>query len=726
MKLSIRFLLFLVLSTTLILTPGSSPELEADRAEENGDWKIQEARFDGQENALFWSARISEFPAGQDFLVTRAYNQATLKPFKPAAGEKRVASAELRLSQRGVLTLWKNKVDSRLADHLDPQNKIRYTFRLELGKQLLITWPHTITLEESDVSNISDAANDSKASEESDKRLSRLLGNDARRLLLALREGDSSRIDQSSIVRLAVWILTTPRPLGDNIRKVYLESMGIIVNKRLIKVDVSKNRELRISARLKDEITLLPVYGVREYTAYGTQVATRERPLPEYAFIKLSQTRNKKTFYGAATDKAGEFRLGPVKLGNLRRMNLLAAYPLEPPGEKPHLMSRLLFRSGRRVEVYLDRGMMPPAPPLPGNFSMNDVVSRVVQTARRSINPDFGEIQGLSDEHLVNLYAIGYKRILRHPELVDVLDTALIEEVSRKSWTYPRRELSWERGWTEKDARTVLEYPGLARDLAVKLKTELEPRGVMTAKTGNNAEFRQADKKSAAPHALAAAALTRALLKYTEKKSRARARKLYDPIVIAQLKHLAKKHRPGSSYRQSLADLTRTGQALKYVAAHSPDARARSRAGRMVRQIRQNAYGRFRSQNRRMSLQDKVEIAHLISPVWRPFLNTPEQIKIGGRPGDLEPIAPDDKNRVKDRVFDEARRRYRSALKRGVEELKTQPLSESEKELRLEQLIRRWHTYLFRINNSAEKLTDYKKLLEEDGLEAQKDLASTN
>lgn len=635
-------------------------------------WQIRNEHLEGADNALIWKAEF--FPESYreqsvPYRVSLGYGSAVLVTTNPGANVTKLKSVEISLAEgkKGILTLWR-EVHSSAAAAASPPLRVVYTFQLTIGRRLHISREHSLWQR--------------GPLEEPPGGLLRL-EEDARRLAFALTEPDMTDIENSRLVQLAIQLLTTETPLGTPILKLDLKSCRIGVNDKTVEAtfrrDTIGNAVVLVPARKNDTVTLIPEFRLREYTAFSNTVVIKQRPLPSFAFVKMEQRNGTLHEFGRPTAKAGEFKIGPVRVKNLRKMKLLAVYPLEPPGFRPGMKTELLFRTGRSIEAYLDRGVLPPMPSPSRELSPGQVVPLVLRTAGRAVNPDLGEIPGLSYSRLVDLYAIGYNSLNRQGELRELLEDALIKEIARKSWTYPRHELSPGQGWMEQDAIKVLEYPDLVDILILKLLDETEPRHWRTA-TKSAMSGKKIDRISAAPHALVLAALSR----FDGVEYRKPARE--------QLAHLEKIHERSNLRKWELTDLIKTGQALKFVEAHSRDRKIKREGGHLLAMIRHEALRRFRQNFRDLKLYEKIDIAHVISDVWRPYLNTPKHLLIDTP--DIEQISI--RHRGARGLLHEDHLRFRSALYRAVHEFRSQDLPAGKKKTEINNLVDRWQQYLAR------------------------------
>jgi hypothetical protein len=401
-----------------------------------------------------------------------------------------------------------------------------------------------------------------------------------------------------------------------------------------------------------------------------------------------------------------------MKVQNLRKMELSASYPLEAYKSGPYMKVEIFFRTGRPVETHLDNGTLPPFPDLPKNFTMKDLISEVVKHAVVVINPDIGTIEELDNKSLLDLYACAFEEVKKYPELLKILDEAFKEKVAYTSWLFPyEKKLSDYTGWIEQDALKVLEAPTLADKLAEKISVQFEPyKEMYYAK--EDIQLKEPDLKSISPHAFAVAGL-----------SKANAEK-YAKLIQSKIEHLINVHNANNPSNWALDEIIKTGQTLKLVAIYSQNKHTKKMTNEIVQTLKKEAFQRFINEHKKFSLHQKIEVAHLISDVWYPYLNMPESLII--EPPDESKItqrmAPGWGGRdITAEVLEETRLLYKSALEHAIEKMKHSNWSLSEKKIWMENFLDEWYKYLFNAHKGG-YLQPYEKELEKDRIRALKDI----
>ncbi len=646
-----------------------------------GPFRVVDSDFEGEEKALVWTARVKDSaePGRDLYVVTKAYGGHVLQKPPMERDQEVLYRAELPLpdGKQAALSLRK-QVRPAVEATSQPPLRILFSFHLEVGLRLHIRRDVTVTVKE-------------RSGESPDMRsiLGGLEG-DARRVALALMENDASELDSTRLVQMAVWLQTSERPLGRTVKKLLLRKCRAQVDEKSIDMNLSRNSVgnavLRLPAGIASRVTLRPDVYIREYTAYSNTVVIKQSPLPAYGVLKLTQPGTTLRQFGRPVEPPGTFEIGPLEVRAQRRLELLAFFPLEPPGEHPRLRVEILFRSGRPIEAYLDRGELPPLPPVPKNLSPKEVVGALVRMVSAAVHPDDGTIQGLGYRQLVDLYAIAFEPVQDRPELLGLLEQALLKDIARRSWTYPKRALSAGVGWTAEDAEIALTYPSLGGELAAKLSSEAEPRS-WTVHEKTKPARKEIDTASASPHALAVAAL-----------ARSSAHRAIVEKQVSLLEQHVRQKRPGT---WTLEELVRTGQPLKFAAAKlkGEGGELRRRIVSLLRELRAEALKRFQQSPATLTLSGRVQLAHLLSPVWRPYLETPPRLLV-----DSMDIEPRDKSTAgRGAAWEEAGLRFRAALQREAQELRPRSLSVEEKTRRIDALAERWFSYL---RTSQGKLPD--------------------
>ena len=199
-------------------------------------------------------------------------------------------------------------------------------------------------------------------------------------------------------------------------------------------------KRINVPAKTKDSLAFYPVFKLRTLTPFSTYADIQEEPLPSYAYVKMMREDFSSSKTGENTKNPGEFKIGPFKVYDLRKLKLQAILPLFPPGIEPDCRTEIYFRFGRPVEAYLDKGQTPPIPPLPENMTQDKVIIEVVRHVNISINPDTGEIRGLYDNELLDLYACAFDIIKNYPALQHIMDKKIQDKWGAKRYAFPALE----------------------------------------------------------------------------------------------------------------------------------------------------------------------------------------------------------------------------------------------------------------------------------------------
>ena len=633
---------------------------------------VLDADFQGEDKALVWTARVRDTleAAGDPYTVTRAYGGQLLQKPPLERDEQVLYRAELGLpdGKRGSISLRK-QVRPSVEARADAPVRILYTFHLEVGLRLHIKREHSVA-----VKALPRRADD-------DRSILNSLEGDARKVALALAENDTTELDTTRLVQLAVWLLTSERPLGRPVKQLQLKKCRADINEKTLELPIVRNSlgnlVLRLPAGPRSRIMLRPDVHIREFTAYSNTVVIKQRPLPSYGFLKLSQPGTSMRLFGRAVEPPGTFEVGPLQPTGLRRLELSAAFPLEPPGENPRLRAEILFRSGRPIEAFLDRGELPPLPTVPKYLSQRAVVPFLVKMAAAAVNPDSGSMHGVGYRQLVDLYAIAFEAIQENNDLLAIAEQALLKDIARRSWTYPRRALSSGVGWTAEDAEIALTYPALAGELEAKIREESEPRRWVATDKARPAR-KQPDTVSAGPHAMAIAGLSR--------------NPAFRAVITAQLTHLEGHEQQRRVSGWTTDELALTAQPMKFAAAHLKDETLRRRVRALLGMLRAESQRRFTARGATLALADRIQLAHIISPIWRPYLGTPPRLLVDSM--DIDPSGS--ATGPRGGALEEASLRFRAALQREVQELRPRKLPAEEKARRIDALAARWFAYIQR------------------------------
>ncbi|MFH1321432.1 MAG: hypothetical protein ABII90_12380 [Bacteroidota bacterium] len=658
----------------------------------NTGWQILESYFKGKGSAQIWNARIASVDENSpEFQVTKCYGSASIIHGKEYEYDEKLADHTFSIAgEQAVLTLWKREMISVEAI-LDPPIRILYTFVLMSGERLLIKQEHLAVVRQ-DYFSIDEIPVSDKG---------HLLKDEPKMLSEALQKSDESIIKQSSIVQLANWLLSARVPLGPAEERIIPGSCKALINNRESDIPVIKRDDerivLKINANKEDSVTLFPRFYVKSLIPFCDHVDINEEMLPAYAFVKLECEDGAVRTFGKPASGNGEFQFGPVKAHNLRKMKLSALYPLEPPGTEPSITIEILYRSGRPVEAYLDRGKLPPPPPIPAKLKKKKIITTTLSHVALAINPDIGIVEGLDHENLLDLYAVAFKEAKQHPDLLEILNEAAKMELGEKSWSFPhyKEKLSPDSCWTKYEAMAALKDTSLSGQLAKKIITGFEPMHelVMTKVPSDNT--REKDKKTAFPHAIAAAALIRA-----------DAGK-YDELIKKQVEHLVDNHNLLEPCELSLDEIIKAGQALKLCSNFTSNKRTKKLSAKMVKALRNEAYNRFVQTGHKLLLKEKVRIAHLISPVWRPYFKTPEFLlaKEKSNHEEIMPVqrmAPGPYGRdITGEVLEDARLRYKAAFGRSLDMMKKSDMPLEEKQGWINSFHDKWYDYLFGVHKGG-------------------------
>jgi hypothetical protein len=688
------------------------------------EWYVEGAHFYGAGESLRWNARIrirgheKDFPALQLMIF---YGSEVTESSAAGDGEQEVASCNIDLSgsERATLMLCSSTRACAAAVE-NPSLQTVFSFLLAHRGRLFLSQEHCV--ETSQPAPF--------------KELLGLLPQVVRKLAYGMIEQNEEMLEGSPLVRLARSIICSRDPLGPTDERIIIASCRLLIGESSSTLRIEEDRfqgnVVRIAARRGERISLFPEFRVIQSIPFVNHVDRSCKPLPPYGFVKLEDYKRRCESYGEPTDREGIFQIGPVLLDDLRGRSLTAIYPLFPPGREPAVDVKVLVRSGRPTEAYVDNRKRPPLPPLPKDFEMEDTVAAVVKELSFLVHPDTGEIGGLDSESLLDLLCFAERELTKYPELYEAVQRT-VRDSPRMSPASLGAEVTAAPGradgdptvdpWSEELAKRALGDRRAAEELAQRMKHHFHPRvedetvfskpepGAIEPVDSTHAEDRVSEgalAQSGCAHALAIAALSGSdAARYIE-------------LIRAHLQYLLQIRDSVLCY--PLERLITTGQALKSLLSHLvEEAELKSVTALLLGAIREAAFRRFVREYRELHVKKKIDIAHLISPLWRPYLSTeeapsgstrnvkghrdrPPEQRIALSPGGTDLSAE---------VLEEARRRYRSALRRAVAAAIESGKPVSEERRFVESVHQRWCEYLFDVHKGG-YLQPYEEKLERD------------
>lgn len=666
-------------------------------------WGIVDSRFDGESPRLMWCATVEESlraDVHRSYEVLVCYDSAALEPLYELEVSERLVRYDFPLAgKKGAqLSVWKNEIFSVEAI-ADPPRRFVYLFLLEAEKRYRV------------LLRVEVVTQTGRAGQMEQLPAEELLAQDTRDFLRAIQRKDRTALQRSTMVQIAAWLVSAKGKIGDAEERILLPSCRARIGNRIVDVPLASSEAgglvLRLPAKSEDTFTLLPAIHRQILTPYSRRVGIEVKPLPSYAYVKLERDDGTIRLFGTKTKRAGEFELGPTKVGNMQRLRLDAAHPFYARSSPPGMTALVLFRTGRPIERFLDEGTVPPFPPLPDGCKPADIIEVVLRQAQSAIDPDRGVVMGLAGDDRIALYAAGHDLLSGYSELRDILKAAFMETVAERSWSIREEPmLSNDSGWTERDAMTALRYPSLARQLAVRLSHESEPV-LELFKTKEEIEpEREIDRQSVAPHAAAAAALA--------KSGSAE----FDSLIDVQLRHMVGMHHAMEPSLWRLSEIEDVGHSLKIVSGCSNDPKTKALAGEILRLAREEAFRRFKEEYSEMKLSEKAGIAHLMSTTWYPHYRMPgpmdSLLEKASKEVPTQRMAPGRGGRdVTGQVLEDARRIYRAALERGLKEVRASKKSKREKRAWAERFLDEWHDYLFQVHKGG-YLQPYESELQRD------------
>ncbi len=653
------------------------------------EWTVVESSLNGVHTSLRWDARIvdTRFPETlRSFALTLCYGALQFGGESPDPQVETLVQRTVSLGsgKRGVLRLTRESRFS-LEAIAHPPVRVRYALRLEAQNRLRLTQEQEISVAESDYRKSGSAP------------LESFLNDEWRDLIRTMEEGKSASLRRIPAVKLAREIIESTGPLGESLVTVRMKACRVVSAGRRVSCTPTESHQLRIPVSPTDSVVLVPSFEMDSQTPFYRSVRTSTRPLPSYAYVVLLRKDGSVREIARATAPPGTFTLGPASLRSYRKLRLEVSLPLQPPGDDVAVSYEVLLRTGRPVEVFLDRGELPPPPPLPEGFSEEQLVSEVVRHVATAVNPDDGSVGDLGGESLLDLLACAESHVNQYPELREICDEAVRERIAweHSAFARPLRSEPTGEGWTERDALDALDENWATDTLAARLRLSEEPyRELVYTKTEPPAR-QGADTTSIVPHALAAAALARA--KPEE----------YADLIRSQLVHMQRMHAPEWTKSRDIGEVVRVGQCCKLVAGKTVDAESRDIARTFTSEARHAAFRAFCERSGELPLRHKVDIAHLVSPFWRPYFNVPEPFFVSPREAAPEKpleqrmvLVPGERD-VTGEVLEDARLRYKAALERAIAETKRSKISKKDKKKRMERFLDDWHDYLFNVHKGG-------------------------
>ena len=682
------------------------------------EWQVVRQSFLGEDEPESWVAcfRRGDGDSAEEYEVMVRYSGRHPDSTERYRHAEELAERDLHAVgiAQGRLRVYRAQRASCAAIHPAPMH-LTYTFVLDVGDRVRIVDEHEVTISGVAI----------KATPGPDGR--ELLPPERKALIAALKEGRDTAIAEAAIVHLAKVIMGNKGALGPACEEIALDALRCTVGERTQALTVEPQRYgadvARVPAEVGDMLTLYPCLSTRTITPMLERAEVERVPLPSYALVRLESLDEATQSRASATDRDGEFCIGPTRIESPRKLRLSACLPFEPPGDEPSLKIDLLLRSGRQVEPYLDKGSLPPAPSVPDDLRLEDLIGEVVRHVATAVNPDTGEITKLSHSDLLDLHAYAPDEALRGTELGSVLEAL------------PMQAMAWRRGqpssglpdddvWTEEDAQKALDDPQFAPPLAERLAKQFRPRrrAPMTKAEPLRAIGEANDdlaRDAHRAHALSAAALADADAS------------AYAELIERQVGFVMSASQDASAW--PIDDIVTVGQAMKLVVHVLPDDSSVGRdAAQLLAAMRREGLRRFVAGDGKMRLADKVSIGHLASDLWRPYVGaerTPSLllhgrgVVVAAVPPDAIPIAPEarppvqrmeiDGRDVTSEVLGEAMMKYRAALRHGMAVIGKSNATREEKIARMAEFLDKWHGYLFDVHKGG-LLQSHEGELEED------------
>ncbi len=645
-------------------------------------WKVSESQFLGNDSNLKWTGRIQEVNQQGNtgkWHVTVFYGSKAQHNLPEIMNYgKNLARFDFKLnnSVRSYCGLYKGKIYSAEAVY-PPPRRFQYGIVLVVGDRLIIESVQTLIIR------------DSLDLEDTDKTGEKMLEPDFKLLCDALRTNNKTAIMNSDAVKMARWLISCKNKIAEPEERLIFSSITARVNGSKT---VLKPRQIplegtvfHLPARVGNTVILESTIIVNSRIPYYEQVKTTEKPLPSFSFIKLEHNTGRLLLYGTPSETDHQ-KIGPFRVTHLQRLILHAGYPFFPPGEKPSVTAKILFRFGRPIETYLDQKKMPPFPKIPKDLNIENLIYEVVRHVTSAINPDTATIPGLKTSELSYLKTFAAEEIRDFPEL-----EKMIKHITIGPLRFNGIKISTEPGWTEQDATHTLKNPSNADILAKKIESDLHPKiEVVYSKAGPAVleEPEGPEKEDAiTAYAIAAAAL-----------SSADAKK-YKNHTANLVNHLVKIVKPDSVEKWPLDRIVKTGQGLKLTAIHCADTSLKKQADGLALILKKEAFRRFVTKSGSMNLHWKVKAAHLISSEWLPYSTKNNSLESGSgikkEPLLEQRIASPSGEDLTGEILEEIRLRYKAALKRADEYLKISGMSIHEQKSWMENFLDQWHGYLF-------------------------------
>jgi len=679
-------------------------------------WRVLNSYFDEKPDGIVWKASFLNHDIDNDepeYQVSLSYRSNLKKDASLFENSQNLAEFSFNIHPYGKASICVLKQRLISAEAIAfPTTRYLYVFYLKLGNYLHIIREDYVVIDNS-VSSL-----EQQTINEED-----LLDKQAWYLLQAIKNKNESFLKKSTIYQLAHYIINSNSPLSDfGKEKILLISCKARINKKRYKLSIIKKpygvTRLNIPAKTGDTIWLYPKYKIRTLIPYCNRVKITEKPLPSYALVELMKEDFSINLYNNKGSQ-GEFNIGPVQLNNMQTLNLKAYLPLFPPGLNPTSLTRIYFRTGRPIEKYLDKGELPTFPVLPDKITLNNIIPQIVKQINLSINPDTGQIQGVYDDELIDLYACAKETVSKYPSLLTIVRKKLDNKWNQKKWSFSSLEerLFYEKGWTDEDAKIVLKNPSLANQLAERIRSTPDPLYAIKYATKSSRIYPDEldknprfDTNTLASHALASAALI-----HTDDYT-------YSDIINKKISLLIKKK--NRILHQDFDDIYFTCQALKLIAYHLKNNKKRMKIVKLIKTIKQYCLTQFAENHDKLSLYEKIRIAHMISPVWRPFLKTPPEFYYEDKISDRnripeQSIIGSEGQNITKAILEQDRRRYRAALKNSIHKIKNSNMSQKEKKEWMNNFLDEWHGFLFNSHKGG-YLQNYEKKLKQDRIRALK------
>ena len=665
------------------------------------NWKVVDTSYHSrnENDRVFLEVAVSEGDNEAVYQVEKRYSPHGAKPFNLSAHVEKIAGYSFSLwEQEAVISVTREYLLSPEAV-ANPPVRIRYVLYLSVENTLLITKTNNIKKESNEIGEFT-STDDTP-----------YLDDEFQTILDAIKNKKSKKLENSNIVQLAKWLLDKETPFTTHsFDEIKMVSCDIEINGNPEPLGMNESSYsypvLNIPAGIGDTIILFPKFEFTTTTPYNEKLEIKKTPVPSYAYVRLENLKGHFIARGKPADEAGIFETGPIIAKDLRKLRIHCYLPLFPPGDKPVATIIIQFRNGREIEEYLDKGMLPPPVPVSENIPVSRLVPEVIKQVNASINPDYGTITALSRSDLLDINAFAIKEIQKYPGLLNIIKNLPFEYTGN---IYPSQSSS-EKGWCMNDALVVMENPSSAEDLVKKIErsslpffmpeyyTKKEPA---IEKTKGNHYY------NAASHILAAAALVNS----NQKK--------YNDDIDSQIDLFVEAFNKCTNDSFPMNYLISAGQALKLVEDKSQKRETREKAGIYYDKIRKLALHYFLKHQETLSLKEKVRIAHLVSDVWRPYVNMPSNFTGGEEFLPSQGIKDIDGRDITGDVLSEQFDLYTSAQYRARSYIKNATISDEEKLTWLLDFFDKWRDQLF--NSYKGNLQDKEEDINSDEQEAIKE-----